>query len=127
MKKIVTLLLISLAVFGCKKGDTAPKEESIVGTIWVGNMFVSDGLRAIEFTSDTNVKCYATDEYLGEQYSRNGTYTRNGNELKFNLEIYYMLQPYNVVSGSISGDFLSIHIEKKDGTSKYDYRLQRKK
>lgn len=130
MKKIVILLALSFFAFGCGKDNTNGNQgDSLVGTIWVGNFFFSDDLRAIEFTSETNAECYSTDEYLGKSYPRYGTYKRNGNNLTFDIEIYSMLLPYKVVSGTISGEFLNLKVTRtndKGETQDYNFRLIKK-
>ena len=126
MNKFVTLLLLSFLFVGCNKSAL----DSLVGAIYVGDIGSGD-LRAIEFTSSSECKAYATDENLGERSPSYGTYTKNGNNITFSgLTINYF-QPHDVTGGTLSGDFLTITTSYYSQTGKRyiesTYRFQRKK
>ena len=143
MKKFVTLLLISLALFGCKKGNTQ-KDASLAGTLWatrinLGNYSME--VTAIEFIDDTNVKTYSCDARYGYSIQRhpesvrNGTYTKSGDKVIFNdlrFARNYDLEDGYIENATITSNFnmdvyyYTIHpIYGKKNTSGETFEMQR--
>lgn len=125
MKKIVTLLLISLALFGCKKGDAAPKEESLVGTIWTTNQAgFFESLLAIEFVDETNVQTYTCSSNLNVNIRtiRKGTYTKSGNKVIFNNLKYFLVSgDGNITDGELSTNHFTVNANHYSEFGEKDY------
>lgn len=114
MKKIISLLLLPATIFAFTAcgGDEEKDEpkDSLNGTEWTHGM--SERVEHLEFTSDTQVEYYHTQDGALVGKVSTGAYIKNGNNITFNnFEGNYNTEILTFKNATVSGKTMAVYYE----------------